>query len=152
MKLNFMLNGKPECVEASPEDSLLEILRRCGCHSVRQGCDSGNCGICTVWVDSAPVLSCSYCALRAEGKEVTTVEGVREEAGELMQIMAEQGAEQCGFCSPGFIMSALAMFRELSDPTEEEIRRYLAGNLCRCTGYVSQARALRRVYEMRAGK
>ena len=90
--------------------------------------------------------------LRADGKRITTVEGVRPEAEELMAALAEEGADQCGFCSPGFLMCAIAMLRELKNPSEEEIRAYLSGNLCRCTGYMSQARALKKVYEQREAK
>lgn len=152
MNVSFYLNGKAVTKEIGPGESLLELLRDCNCSSVRSGCDTANCGICTVWVENAPILSCSYPAARADGKHVTTLEGVRPEAEELMVLLAEEGADQCGFCSPGFLMAALAMLRELSNPTEEEIRHYLAGNLCRCTGYVSQARALRKLYEKRGAK
>ena len=152
MKIELILNGRPERLDIDPAQSLLSALRAAGIHSVRSGCDTANCGICTVWVDEAPVLSCSYPAARAAGRRVTTVEGVGAEAEELMQALAEEGADQCGFCSPGFIMCALAMLRELPDPSDEEIKAYLAGNLCRCTGYMSQQRAIRRVYEKRAGK
>ncbi len=152
MKIELILNGRPERLDIDPAQSLLSALRAAGIHSVRSGCDTANCGICTVWVDEAPVLSCSYPAARAAGRRITTVEGVGAEAEELMQALAEEGADQCGFCSPGFIMCALAMLRELPDPSDEEIKAYLAGNLCRCTGYMSQQRAIRRVYEKRAGK
>ena len=152
MKLKFELNGRNIEREIAPDETLLHLLRDCGMHSVRSGCDTSNCGICTVWVDEKCVLSCGYPAARAEGRRVTTLEGVRDEAGELMKYMADEGADQCGYCSPGFLMSALMMLRELDDPTDDEIRHYLAGNLCRCTGYESQMRALRRVYEGRRGK
>lgn len=152
MKVKFILNGKPVEKEIAPADSLLHVLRACNCSSVRQGCDTANCGICTVWVDGTPVLSCSYPAARVEGKLVTTVEGVRREAEELMALLAEEGSDQCGYCSPGFIMAALAMLKELENPTEEEIQQYLSGNLCRCTGYVSQTRALRKLYEKRGAQ
>lgn len=144
MTLKFILNGKPVSCEIAPDASLLSVLRSLGCHSVRSGCESANCGICTVWVQGAPVLSCSYPAPRAEGLAVTTVEGVRAEADRLIRFMAQEGADQCGFCSPGFLMTVLAMQRELRNPTEEEIAHYLAGNLCRCTGYVSHSRMLRK--------
>lgn len=144
MKLQFTLNDRPISCEISPEASLLSVLRHLGCHSVRSGCDTTSCGICTVWVEGRPILSCGYPAARAAGCAVTTIEGVREAADRLLHFMAEEGADQCGFCSPGFLMTVLAMERELSNPTEEEIRRYLAGNLCRCTGYASQARMLQK--------
>lgn len=146
MKLQFILNGKPQSCEILPNDSLLMTLRRLGCHSVRSGCDTTNCGICTVWVEGKPILSCGYPAARAEGHHVTTLEGVQAEADTLMRFMAEEGADQCGFCSPGFIMSVLALGREIPHPTEEEIKHYLAGNLCRCTGYASQTRILQKYF------
>ena len=152
MKLRFELNGRRTEREIAPDETLLQTLRACNLHSVRSGCDSSNCGICTVWVDAKPILSCSYSAARAEGRRVTTLEGVRAEAEGLMTYMAAEGAEQCGYCRPGVQMSVLAMTRELEDPTDDEIRHYLAGNLCRCTGYESQMRAIRKVYEGRRGK
>ena len=152
MKLNFELNGRKLEREIAPDETLLHLLRACGMHSVRGGCDTSNCGVCTVWVDDRPVLSCGYLAARVEGRRVTTLEGARAEAGELMNCLAAEGADQCGYCSPGFIMCALAMFRELDDPSDEEMRRYLAGNLCRCTGYESQMRALAKCAEGRRSK
>lgn len=142
MKVTIILNGTPYTREVSGDLMLLDFVRACGCLSVKRGCDTSNCGLCTVWVEGTPVLSCSYPAVRADGKRVTTLEGVQEEAEAFGACMARQGAEQCGYCSPGFIMTVLAMARELTDPTEEEIAHYLAGNLCRCTGYVSQMRAI----------
>lgn len=97
-----------------------------------------------MWIDGVPSLSCSVLAARVEGKQVTTLEGLQEEAEEFAAFLAAEGAEQCGFCSPGFVMNVLAMVRELSDPTEEEIKEYLAGNLCRCTGYMGQLRAIKK--------
>lgn len=144
MELHLTLNGKPVSKTIAPDASLLNFLRECGCHSVRSGCDTGNCGICTVWVDGQPLLSCAYPAARAEGKNITTLEGVKAEADELIRYMAEEGADQCGYCSPGFIMAVLGMKRELQNPTEEEVKHYLAGNLCRCTGYTSQTRILQK--------
>ena len=149
MTLTFTLNDRPVVREIDPADSLLTVLRACGCASVRSGCDTSSCGICTVWLDGKPVLSCSCPAAKAEGRAVTTIEGVRAEAEEVMTLMAEEGADQCGYCSPGFLMTVLAMLRELDDPSEEEIKRYLAGNLCRCTGYASQTRVLKKLYEKR---
>ena len=93
-------------------------------------------------LDDVPVLSCSVLAARADGHRVTTLEGLQEEAAEFGAFIADQGAEQCGFCNPGFIMNALALFREKPDPNEEEIKEYLAGNLCRCSGYEGQLRGI----------
>ena len=98
-------------------------------------------------MDGKPILSCSMLAARASGHSITTLESVQEEAKIFADYMANQGAEQCGFCSPGFIMNVLAMDKELTNPSEEEINRYLAGNLCRCTGYMRTASCLKRVFE-----
>ena len=118
MKVTITLNGIPYTREVAGDLMLLDFVRACGCLSVKRGCDTSNCGLCTVWVEGTPVLSCSYPAVRADGKRVTTLEGVQEEAEAFGQCMARQGAEQCGYCSPGFIMTVLAMAREISDPTE----------------------------------
>ena len=111
--------------------------------SVKRGCDTSNCGLCTVFVDDKPVLSCSMLAARADGHKVTTLEGLQAEAEEFGAFVGNQGAEQCGFCNPGFMMNAIAMFRENPDPTDEEILEYLSGNLCRCSGYEGQLRAIK---------
>ena len=95
-----------------------------------------------MFLEDKPVLSCSVLAARADGKRVTTLEGLQEEAAEFGAFIADQGAEQCGFCNPGFIMNALALFREKEYPTEEEIKEYLSGNLCRCSGYEGQLRGI----------
>ena len=94
-------------------------------------------------MDERPVLSCSMLAARADGKRIVTLEGMQEEAKEFGAFMANEGAEQCGFCNPGFIMNVLAMEDELENPTEEDMKEYLAGNLCRCSGYESQLRAVK---------
>ncbi|WP_122641950.1 (2Fe-2S)-binding protein [Luxibacter massiliensis] len=142
MDVGFILNGKQVSVEAKGDTILLDVLRQLGCHSVKCGCETTNCGLCTVWIDGKSRLSCSILAASAEGREITTLEGVQEEAEEFGRFLANEGAEQCGFCSPGFIMNVLAMMRELESPGKEEIKAYLAGNLCRCTGYMGQLRAI----------
>ena len=144
MILKCFINGKAVPADISPDMALLEFVRSQGCYSVKRGCETSNCGLCTVWVDDTPVLSCSTPAMRVEGKKVTTLEGLQKEAEEFAVFLGGEGAEQCGFCSPGFVMNVLAMVRELEDPTEEEIKEYLAGNLCRCTGYASQLRAIKK--------
>src|SRR5699024_9175904 len=101
------------------------------------------CGLCTIWVEEKPVLSCASLSIRANGKKITTMEGLQEEAEEFGKILVSEGSDQCGFCSPGFIMSIIAMKKELENPTEEEIIHYLTGNLCRCTGYQGQLRAIK---------
>ena len=122
MQIHFTLNHKKTAAEIAPE--------------------TANCGLCTVFLDEKPVLSCSVLAARVDGRSVTTLEGLQEEAAEFGAFIADQGAEQCGFCNPGFIMNALALFREKPDPNEEEIKEYLAGNLCRCSGYEGQLRGI----------
>ena len=132
MQVNIILNGTKVTAEAAPDTLLIDFERAHGCYSVKRGCETSNCGLCTVFLDDVPVLSCSVLAARADGHRVTTLEGLQEEAAEFGAFIADQGAEQCGFCNPGFIMNALALFRENPDPGEDEIKEYLAGNLCRC--------------------
>lgn len=142
MEIQFTLNGKLMRAEIEADTLLLDLLREKGCYSVKRGCETANCGLCTVWMDGTPVLSCSVLAARADEHEITTMEGLQKEAEEFGSFLAQEGAEQCGFCSPGFIMNILAMERELVNPGLDEIREYLAGNLCRCTGYMGQLRAV----------
>lgn len=144
MKISYVLNGRQYTDEVSPAQPLTEYLRSKGCFSVKRGCETSNCGLCTVLVNSKPVLSCSTLTARIDGKTVETLEGLQDEAAEIGSYLAGEGAEQCGFCSPGLIMNIIGMLRELKHPTEEEIRNYLAGNLCRCTGYVGQLRAIQK--------
>ncbi len=143
MQIEVILNEKRVVLKTRNGEFLADTLRKNGVSSVRKGCDTTCCGLCTVWVDEKPVLSCSTLSLRVEGKRITTMEGVQEDVNEFAQILVAEGAEQCGFCSPGFIMTVLAMKNELKNPTEEEIVHYLTGNLCRCTGYLGQLRAIK---------
>ena len=142
MTIQFTLNHKKVSAEISPDTVLYDLVRSLGCASVKCGCETSNCGLCTVFLDDVPVLSCSVLAARADGHSVTTLEGLQQEAAEFGAFIADQGAEQCGFCNPGFIMNALALFRQNPDPSEDEIKEYLAGNLCRCSGYEGQLRGI----------
>lgn len=142
MIIKLLLNGQKVQTEVGSDTVLLDLLRSLGLKSLKRGCDTGNCGLCTVWMDEKPVLSCSVPAVRADGHRITTLEGVQEEAEEFSRYLANEGADQCGFCSPGLIMNVLSLKREIPHPTETQIREYLAGNLCRCTGYQGQHRAL----------
>ena len=142
MTIQFTLNHKKVSAEISPDTVLYDLVRSLGCASVKCGCETSNCGLCTVFLDDVPVLSCSVLAARADGRCVTTLEGLQQEAAEFGAFIADQGAEQCGFCNPGFIMNALALFRQNPDPSEDEIKEYLAGNLCRCSGYEGQLRGI----------
>lgn len=152
MMIKFTLNGVSVEAEVGADTLLLDLLRQKGCYSVKRGCETANCGLCTVWLDENPILSCSTLAGRVDGRRVTTMEGLQAEAEEFGLFLAGEGAEQCGFCSPGFIMNVLSMERELEDPTEEEIKEYLAGNLCRCTGYMGQLRAVHKYLHRKDGR
>ena len=142
MNISFWLNGEYRHDEVNPDTLLLDFLREKGCSSVKRGCETSNCGLCTVLMDGRPVLSCCMLAVRAEGRKIVTLEGMQREAQEFGSFLANEGAEQCGFCNPGFIMNVFAMLKELKNPTEEQIKEYLAGNLCRCSGFVSQTRSM----------
>lgn len=144
MQIEVILNGKKTKLEINGDDYLVDVLRKEGNLSVKRGCDTGCCGLCTVWIDKKPTLSCATLAIRADQKEITTIESLQQEASEFADVLVKEGAEQCGFCSPGFIMTVLAMKDELINPTEEDIIHYLTGNLCRCTGYMGQLRAVKK--------
>lgn len=147
MQISVMLNGKKVTEDIKPDLLLIDFVRNHGCYGVKRGCETSNCGLCTVFLDEKPVLSCSVLAARADGHAVQTLEGLQEEAAEFGAFIADQGAEQCGFCNPGMIMNAIALFRENPAPTDDEIREYLAGNLCRCSGYEGQLRGIRAFIE-----
>ena len=142
MQVQIKVNGKLIKDDVSCDLLLIDFLRDHGCYSVKRGCETSNCGLCTVWMDEKPVLSCSILAARANNHSIMTLEGLQKEAKVFADFMSNEGAEQCGFCSPGLIMYVLAMEKELKNPSEEEIKNYLAGNLCRCTGYMAQMRAI----------
>lgn len=142
MNIKFWLNGIQRQEEVDPGMLLIDFLREKGCYSVKRGCETANCGLCTVLMDEKPILSCSMLAVRIDGKNIVTLEGLQKEAEEFGTFLANEGAEQCGFCNPGFIMNVIAMLRELEEPDEEQIKEYLAGNLCRCSGFVSQTASI----------
>ncbi|MCB2226576.1 MAG: (2Fe-2S)-binding protein [Desulfarculaceae bacterium] len=148
MPLEFTLNGSPVSLEDVPgEATLLEVLReRLEMLGVKEGCGVGECGACTVLIDGEAVNSCLTAARQAAGREITTVEGLAR-GGELhpmQEAFVETGAVQCGFCTPGMILSSLDLVSHNPDPADPEIRRALSGNLCRCTGYHDIVRAVRR--------
>ena len=142
MQITLTLNGIRVSEEIAPDMLLIDFVRAHGCKSVKRGCETANCGLCTVYLDGTPILSCATLAARVQGRSVTTLEGLQSEAAEFGAFLADQGAEQCGFCNSGFIMNTLALLRENPDPDEDEIREYLAGNLCRCSGYEGQLRGI----------
>jgi aerobic-type carbon monoxide dehydrogenase small subunit (CoxS/CutS family) len=138
-------NGVPYEISVEPDRSLLSVLRsEIGLTGPKEGCDDSECGACMVLIDGKPVNSCSYLALQAEGHEVTTIEGLSgdEELHPLQQAFLEQGGVQCGFCTPGMLISAKALLDSNPQPTEDEVRLALSGNLCRCTGYQKIAQAV----------
>lgn len=143
MEINITLNGRTVTGLIEPGLLLIDFLRNHGCYSVKRGCDTSNCGLCTVLMDDKPVLSCSVLAARANGHTVWTLEGLQEDAADFVGFIADQGADQCGFCNPGLVMNTIALLRENPDPTDDEIRTFLAGNLCRCSGYDGQLRGIR---------
>lgn len=147
MKISLELNGRPAHWDVEPGEDLLSALRRHGTLSVKRGCDTASCGTCTVLMDGKPVPSCAVPAPRVDGHAITTVEGLEQVADRLGALLVAEGADQCGFCSPGLVVAVAAMAEELDDPSEEEILHYLSGNLCRCGGYVSQTRAIRKYLE-----
>ena len=139
-QINFVLNGSEVAVDVEAYQRLIDVLRGSLGHTgTKEGCGEGECGACTVIVDGRAVNSCLYPALEAEGRSITTIEGLRSIDNQLsviQQAFVEQGGIQCGFCTPGMIMSTKALLDQNPDPTDEEIRDALVGNLCRCTGYV----------------
>ena len=143
MEIKLTLNGKKIMASVEADTILLDFLREKGCLSVKRGCDTSNCGLCTVLMDGTPILSCSTLAVRADGHSIHTSEGLQEEASDFIGFIADQGADQCGFCNSGFVMNTIALLRENPDPTDDEIKAYLSGNLCRCTGYDGQLRGIR---------
>ncbi len=132
------VNGADYPVSVEPDRSLLWTLRtELGLTGSKEGCDDSECGACMVLIDGKPVNACSYLALQAEGREITTVEGLSDdgELAPLQRAFLAAGGVQCGFCTPGMLISATALLRENPAPTEDEVRLGLSGNLCRCTGY-----------------
>lgn len=143
MEITLKLNGKTVSALVDADTVLLDFLRDKGCLSVKRGCDTSNCGLCTVLMDGKPILSCSTLAVRCAGHEIYTLEGLQEEASDFVGYIADQGADQCGFCNPGLVMNTIALLRENPDPSDDEIKAFLAGNLCRCSGYDGQLRGIR---------
>ena len=145
--LNFTLNGEPIQVEIEPHLTLLQLLReKLELTGTKESCGMGECGACTVLLDGKTVNSCIFPAVEAEGKSITTIEGIADGKGGLHPIQKafiEHGAIQCGFCTPGMVLSVKALLDEIPKPTEEEIRNGIAGNLCRCTGYLQIIQAVK---------
>ena len=151
MQITLTLNGVRVSEEIAPDMLLIDFVRAHGCKSVKRGCEVGECGACTVLLDGEAVHSCLTAAIQLEGREVTTIEGLAEMGSlDIIQTcFVEELAIQCGYCTPGMIMSAEALLRKNPDPTEDEIRLALSGNICRCSGYVQIVRAVKRAAKER---
>lgn len=149
-KISFKVNGKTVNAEVDVRESLLEVLRsKLYLTGTKKGCEVGECGACTVIIDDETVDSCIYLAIWADGKEVRTIEG-EERNGSLSRIQqafVDEGAVQCGFCTPGFVMSATLLVEKGEKLSREEIKKGMAGNLCRCTGYQNIVRAVEKVMD-----
>ena len=145
--IHLKVNGEPRELAVAPNELLLNVLReQLSLTGTKYGCGIGECGACTVLLNGRPVLSCLVLAVAADGGEVVTVEGLVRPDGSLdpvQEAFLDHGAYQCGFCTPGFVMIARALLNENPTPTEHEIREYIKGNLCRCTGYTSIVRAIK---------
>jgi aerobic carbon-monoxide dehydrogenase small subunit len=147
MKTTITINGRKREFDVPPSTLLLNLLRdELGLTGAKYGCGIGECGACTVHVDGEPVLGCMTLAVDCDGKSVETIEGLSDsrDLHPIQQAYLDEGAVQCGFCTPGFIMTTKALLNENPDPSESEIRNYLKGNLCRCTGYVNIVRAVQK--------
>ena len=140
MQARFIINNEVIERNIDPDMTLQKFLRKERYYSVKCGCETSNCGACTILLDGRPVLSCSIPAARAAGHQIETLEGLQKEAEEIGAYVADEGADQCGFCNPGYIITMIALFRQNEDPDDQTIREWLAGNLCRCTGYEGQMR------------
>ncbi|MBE3573159.1 MAG: (2Fe-2S)-binding protein [Moorella humiferrea] len=144
-KISFTVNGLQVTLEVDVRESLLEVLReRLGYTGVKKGCEVGECGACTVLIDGTPVDSCIYLAVWADGKDIVTIEGIAKngELSKVQKAFIEEGAIQCGFCTPGYVLTATAMAAKGKKYTREEIKRELSGHLCRCTGYQNIIKAV----------
>lgn len=145
-EISLLLNGREEKLQIDDADTLLEVLRDgFKLWSVREGCGVGACGTCTVLLDGSPVSSCFLLAARAAGHEILTLEGLSRDGTlhPIQEAFVRERALQCAYCTPGFVLSVKALLEENPDPTDEEIKDYLAGNLCRCAGYADILRAVR---------
>lgn len=145
IRIKLNVNDKDYEVEVKPHWTLLQVIRdQLGLTGTKYGCGTGECGACTVLIDGKPMTSCLVLAASAEGRKIVTIEGISgdDTLHPLQQAFIEEGAIQCGYCTPGMILTALAFLRRNPHPTEEEVRRAIDGNLCRCTGYVKIVRAI----------
>jgi carbon-monoxide dehydrogenase small subunit len=154
MKISLTINGTTRELSVRPDEPLLDVLRRAGYTGVKEGCRSGDCGACAVLLDGRAVNSCLVLAGKADGSEVLTVEGLAPDGKlhPIQEAFLDEGAVQCGYCTPGMLVSAYALLSVNPDPSEDEIKEAISGNLCRCTGYVKQIEAIKKAAaRMRGG-
>lgn len=147
MRVKLNINNQIKEFDISPNEYLLETLRNNHYKSVKKGCDTSSCGVCTVLIDNKPMPSCTLLTAKAEGHQITTVEGIQAEASKLSDYMGHEGADQCGFCNPSLALTVYSLKLENPKANMDEIREYLVGNLCRCTGYQSQHIAIKQYLE-----
>ncbi|HNU22987.1 (2Fe-2S)-binding protein [Mesotoga sp. Brook.08.YT.4.2.5.1] len=154
MRIAFTVNGRLHELDIDPGEYLLEVLRRIGYKSVRRSCNSASCGTCTVLLNGKPILSCSTFAVSIDGQNIETVEGMADgdKLHPIQEAILEEGGAQCGYCIPGVVMTGEALLRENPDPSDEEIRLALNGNICRCTGYEPQNRAIKKAAQVMRGE
>jgi len=155
MRISILINGEKRAFQAEPSDTLLTLLRREGYKGVKKGCEAGDCGACAVLLDGRAVNSCLLLAAKADGHSVITVEGLEDDGrlSILQEAFLDAGAVQCGYCTPGMLIAATDLLNRNPDPSEEEIREAISGNLCRCTGYVKQVEAVKlAVRRMKGGE
>lgn len=146
VEIEFTINGKKRRLSIKPNDLLINIIRNdLYLTGSKYGCGIGECGTCTVLLNGEPILSCLALAVTVDGKEITTIEGLAKEdtLHPMQRAFLENGAVQCGFCTPGMILTAIALLKENTNPTEDEIKDYMRGNICRCTGYIQIVKAIK---------
>ncbi len=148
MEVKLRINGNHYHFSARPDEVLVDTLRKLGYKSVKRGCDMTSCGVCSILVENKLIPSCSFLTVRAHNKSIITVEGIQDEARIIGKYIVAEGVEQCGFCSPGHIMAIYAMKNELVNPCLDEVKHYLAGNMCRCSGFEGQNRAIMNYLEV----
>ena len=151
-RIKLSVNGKEYSLDVAAERSLLDVIREdLGLTGTKKGCDKGDCGACTVLVNGEPLNSCLLLAVQADGKEITTIEGIgqNDALNPLQEAFIKHGAVQCGYCTPGMILTSIAFLRKNSHPSRNEIQKAISGNLCRCTGYVQIIDAIQAVANSR---
>ncbi len=149
MNIRLRINGKWITFTVKPDEFLLDTLRNNQIISVKKGCDGSTCGSCTILLNNQPVLACSLLSVRADESTILTVEGHAEEVEKIAVAFGKEGADQCGFCNPGMALMIIALKQSHKNPTDDEIKHYMVGNLCRCSGYQAQFKAIKRYLEER---